>query len=401
MQKGYLFISNSTKPSKEAVNNRAPISLSNFSRWPIEYAIQHGYKVYMGTNRNNAEELCSVEGYDITFYDQHSYRSIFALKDNWIAFKNLRNLLKLHPEIELIHCNTPIGGMVGRICGKLYGVKTVIYTAHGFHFYKGAPLFNRTVLKWMEKLMARWTDAILTMNQEDYQAAQKFHIRNHGKVYFVPGVGVDSKSFDEISVDRKEVRTSLGLTEDDVVAIAMGDIVLRKNYRTSIQAVAKANRPNLHYIICGLGNQTEELKKYSEELGIAHKIHFLGFRKDIKQLALSSDLFLFSSTQEGLPRSTMEAMCAGIPCVISKIRGHVDLIENEKGGLLCPVTDADAFSNALQRMVDDSDFRLSQGKIAKERIKRFDIEVVRKRICEIYDDILVSAQNDVLTNSTN
>lgn len=388
MKKGYLFISNSNKPSLEIAENRNPIVLSSFSRWPVEYAIVHGYKVYMGINRNRPSELISGDGYDITFYDQHSYRSIFAIKDNWIAFKNLRGLLKTHPEIEFIHCNTPIGGLMGRICGKLYGVKTVVYTAHGFHFFKGAPLFNRTILKWMEQLMAHWTDAIISMNQEDYEAAQKFNIRNHGKVYYVPGVGVDTKSFNNIEVNREEIRKSIGVPTNAVMAIAMGDIVPRKNYRTAIEAVAKSNCPFLHYIICGRGTQIEELKKFADSLGIRDQIHFLGFRTDIKQLALASDLFLFSSLQEGLPRSTMEAMCAGLPCVISAIRGHVDLIEDKQGGYLCPVNDVDAYSIALRELVCDSDHRRRQGLIAKERVKNFDIEVVRQRINEIYDDIL-------------
>lgn len=388
MKKGFLFISNSTKPTNEQANNRAPERLSNVSRWPIEYAISKGYSVYMGINRNNAEEIESADGYDIYFYDQHTYRSIIAIKDNWIAFKNLRKLLKENSGIEVIHCNTPIGGFMGRLCGKLYGVKTIIYTAHGFHFFKGAPLFNRTILKWMELLLARWTDVVITMNKEDYEAAQKFHLRNHGRVFYVPGVGVDTRSYNNIVVDRYKIRETLGLPPDSIVAIAMGDIVPRKNYGMAIKAIAKANRPNLHYLVCGVGSQVEELKNLAKSLGISNQIHFLGFRTDIKQLSLSSDFFLFSSLQEGLPRSTMEAMCAGLPCVLSSIRGNVDLIENEKGGLLCEVGDVSAFEKAIQRMVDDPIFRKKQGALARERVKDFDIDVVREEIYKIYDSVL-------------
>ena len=389
MQKSYLFISNGNKPTREESENMEPVKLNNFSRWPVEAALERGYKVYMGTNRKYADQLKSADGYDITFYNSCTYRSIFAIKDNWQAYKNLCALLKAHPEIEFIHCNTPLGGLMGRICGKRYGVKKVIYTVHGFHFFKGAPLFNRTILKWMEQLLAHWTDAILTMNQEDYEAAQKMHFRNHGKVYKIPGVGVDTKAFDGVDVSRAAMRKVLGLPQDAVMAIAMGDIVPRKNYKSAIEAIALANRPNLHYIICGRGSQIEELEKYAKSLGIGNQIHFLGFRSDIKELASASDLFLFASLQEGLPRSTMEAMCAGLPCVVSEIRGHVDLIEQEQGGLLAPVHDVEAFAKAIQRIVDDGDFRKRMGAIAKERVKAFDSEVVKKRIGEIYDDILM------------
>jgi glycosyltransferase involved in cell wall biosynthesis len=204
----------------------------------------------------------------------------------------------------------------------------------------------------------------------------------------VPGVGVDTESFSNIQVNRDEIRDSLGIPRDAIIAMAMGDIVPRKNYQVAIKAVATSKRPNLHYIICGKGPQIDILKKQAENFGVGNNIHFLGYRNDIKQLALSSDLFLFSSTREGLPRSTMEAMCAGLPCIISAIRGHVDLIENNKGGLLCPVNDVSAYAIALQKFVDNPDYRKEQGLIAKQRIKQFDYKVVKQRLSEIYDDIL-------------
>ena len=388
MKKGYLFIANSTKPTDEAYNSRDDVRLPFLSSLPIQCALERGYSAYLGINRKYADIIQCAEDYDVKFYDQHIYRSIWGWRDNWIAFRHLMKFLKEHPEIEIIHCNTPIGGMIGRVCGKIYGIKKVIYTAHGFHFFQGAPLFNRTILKWVEMFLAHWTDAVLTMNKEDYQAASKFKLRNNGKAYYVPGVGVDTESFLNITIDRAEIKKSLGIPTNAIMAIAMGDIVPRKNYRVAIEAVSKANRSNLHYIICGRGPQIEELKKYALTLGIGGNIHFLGFRNDIKQLALSSDLFLFSSTQEGLPRSTMEAMCAGLPCVISAIRGHVDLIENNQGGILCPVNDVDAYVNAIQKIVDNPEYRKEQGLLAKQRIKQFDYRVVKQRLSEIYDDLL-------------
>lgn len=391
MNKAYLFISNSTKPSQEEYNSLEAAKSTFASALPIQCAGELGYKLYAGINRKNASAIKNADGIDIQYYDQHTYRNVFALKDNWVAFKNLSRFLKHHPEIEFIHCNSPIGGVVGRVCGKIYGVKIIVYTAHGFHFYKGAPLFNKTLLKWIEKILAHWTDAIITMNKEDYESASKFKLRNNGKVYYMPGVGVDTNGFLNIKINKEEIRKSIGIPEDAVLAIAMGDIVPRKNYRVAIEAIAKAQRQELHYIICGRGSQMEELKELSHSLGIGDRIHFLGYRNDIKQLALASDLFLFCSLQEGLPRSTMEAMCAGLPCVISSIRGHVDLIENEQGGILCPVNDVGAFANALQRLCDNSEYRISQGLIAKDRIKRFDVDVVKKRIREIYSDIIHKA----------
>lgn len=385
MPKGYLFISNGTKPSNEQAN-KSTHKVNTFALAPIIAAKNLGYKLYQGINCNYPETVVD-EDFNITFYDQHSYRSILAIKDNWIAFRNLLNFLKKHPDIEVIHCNTPIGGFVGRVCGKLCGVKTVIYTAHGFHFFKGAPLFNRTILMWIEKLMAHWTDVLITMNEEDYITAQKMHLRDNGKVFKVHGVGVCSNQYN-IEVDRITIRKNLGLPENAIMCIAMGDIVPRKNYRTSIEAIALTRNPRIHYVICGRGSQTEELKEFAKQLGIESQIHFLGFRTDIKDLSMASDFFLFSSLQEGLPRSTMEAMCAGLPCVVSDIRGNNDLIENGLGGYLIQAQNAKGFASAINTLLDSPKEIHRMGEFNKRKIKEYDIDVVKQEIYNIYAEVL-------------
>lgn len=385
MQKGYLFISNGTKPTHEQAISTSH-KINTFGLAPMLAAQSMGFKLYKGVNSANPEQVCNSD-FDITFYDQHCYRSMFAIKDNWIAFRNLRAFLRQHPDIEVIHCNTPVGGVMGRLCGKLYGVKTVIYTAHGFHFFKGAPFFYRTVLRGIEHFLARFTDVLITMNNEDFAAAKKMHLRNGGMVFKVHGVGVYTDQYD-IEVDRAAIRKSIGLPEDAILCMAMGDIVPRKNYRTAIEAIALAKNTNLHYIICGRGSQIETLTAYAKELGIENQIHFLGFRKDIKELALSSDFFLFASLQEGLPRSTMEAMCAGLPCIVSDIRGNNDVVEHGSGGYLCNPTDAQGFADAINKLISSMKHARIMGEHNKQRIKEYDVEVVKREILAIYQKVL-------------
>lgn len=387
MRKGYLFISNSSKPTKLQSDSLVPITIGTFGFAPINAAKVMGYKLYCGINRTYPEKL-TCTNFNVEFYDQHSYRSIFAIKDNWVAFRNLYKFLKEHPDIKFIHCNTPIGGVLGRVCGRIYKIPMVVYTAHGFHFFKGASLFNRIVLKWVETLMARWTDVILTMNKEDYEAALKMKLKKGGKVYYIPGVGVETHKFNAVNIDVLEKKQSLGLPNDTVVGIAMGDVIPRKNYKTTIEAISKVNNSKVHYIICGRGSQIEELKEYAKSLGVAKQIHFLGFRTDIIELSLMSDFFLFASSQEGLPRSTMEAMCAGKPCVVSKVRGHVDLIDEGKGGYLVSPHDADGFAEAIKRLIGNPVLREEMGNYNREKVKAFDIEVVKTKMLEIYREIL-------------
>ena len=382
----YLFISNSTKPSYEQLMSREKVKLTNVSLPCVEAAISLGYEVYMGVNRINAEELES--NYDIKFYNANSYRSLFDIKSNYTAYKNLMSLLKKE-KFDVIHCNTPIGGILGRLCGKKTKVPKIIYTAHGFHFYKGAPLINRTLFKWAEMCMAHYTDAIITMNNEDYQAAQKFKLRNNGKVYFIPGVGVDTKLYQVDGVDKSSLKNSLALKEEDIVLISMGDLISRKNYETSIRAIAKANNKNLHFLICGRGSKLDELQKLAKELKVENQIHFLGFRKDIKELLTISDIFLFTTYQEGLPRSMMEAMSAGLPCIASKVRGNVDLIEDGVGGFLRMPDDSDGLAQAINKLACNEELRKSMSISNIETIKKFDVENIKLEMKKIYDNELL------------
>lgn len=373
----YVFISNSTKPTEEKYNSLEDIKLSNVERPCLEAAKKLGYEIILGVNRKYPEKL-KCDEMDIKFYNAHTFRSIVAFKDNYIAYKNLCDILE-NGDIEVIHCNTPIGGLMGRLCGHKYKVPKIIYTVHGFHFFKDAPLFNNTILKWAEYLMAHWTDVIITINEEDYQAAQKMHLKNGGKVYKVNGVGINLEDYQHVNVDRSEYRKQLGLKEDDFVCIAMGDLVKRKNFSEAIEVIAGLKDSKVHYLICGEGPEKGKLQELSKKLGIEKQIHFLGYRSDIKELLKISDCFLFLSKQEGLPRSTMEAMASGLPCVVSKIRGHVDLLG------IADFCQDKGYCFTLEKLINDKIYLENCSKYCLKKIKKYSQEIVKEQIKNIYN----------------
>lgn len=382
---GYVFISNGNKPSEEQRQSRDNIKLSNVNRPCLKTALDMGYKVFFGVNRSNPEKLkCELP---VTLYDSHTYRSITNFKDNLIAYNNLKEVVE-NNNIEVIHCNTPIGGMIGRLIGKRYKIDKVIYTAHGFHFYKGAPILNRTVFKLAEKLMARWTDAIITMNEEDYQAAKKFKLKKNGKIFKVHGVGINLNDFNNVVVDLYSKRKELGFYEEDILCISAGDLVKRKNYESAIKAIAKSKNEKIHYLICGRGPEKENLQELARELDVEDRIHFLGFRNDIKELMKISDIFLFTTLQEGLPRSMMEAMATGLPCIASNIRGNVDLIRDSKGGFLCDSSDVKKISEKINYLADNKNLRKKMGNYNLKEIRDYDILFVENEIRDIYSEVL-------------
>lgn len=384
--KSYVFISNSTKPSKDKYNSLETVCPTNVSRPCIEIALEMGYEVFWGINKRRVKEIkCRLP---IRLFDSHTYRNIFAIKDNIIAFRNLSRIIKDN-NVQVIHCNTPIGGAIGRLCGTLYGVKYIIYTAHGFHFYKGAPLLKNLVFKCLEIIMARMTNAIITMNQEDFDFAKNLRLRKGGKVYKVHGVGISLNEFFICDNDKDKKRKELGLKDSDFICISIGDIIKRKNYQTSIRAIAKTGNSKIHYLICGTGKEVKKLYKLVKKLKVDNNVHFLGYREDIKDLLGISDVFILSSYQEGLPRSLMEAMAVGLPTIVSNIRGNVDLVEEGINGYLCEPNDVECFAKRITQLLESDTTRYLMSIRNKEKIKSYDVTNVKKEIRKIYNEVLL------------
>lgn len=370
-----LFISN--------ISNR----ITTFVTASIAAAHSLNMDFYQAANWQDADpsQIATDEkAYDIKIKSVPIPRNPLA-KTNFTAYKELVAFIK-QENIDYIHCNTPTGGILGRLAGKKCKVKKVIYQAHGFHFYKGAPKINWLVYYPVEKWLAHYTDALITINSEDFELAKaKLKLRKNGKVYYVPGVGIDTSQYNLSEKSREEKRRELGLGEDDVALISMGDLIERKNYATAIRSISETNEPKLQYFICGKGPEEENLKELAESLGVAKQIHFLGFRSDIKELLAAADIFLFTTKQEGLPRSMMEAMASGLPCIASKIRGNTDLLDGTEGGFLCETTDTAAYAEKLKLLANDKDLREVMGKNNLIAIQKFSTETVNEELSKVYE----------------
>lgn len=373
-----LFVSN--------ISNK----ITTFVTASIAAAHSLGLDFYQAANWQDADPMQidkDEKKYEIKIISVPISRNPLA-RANIKAYKELIKLIK-QENIDYIHCNTPTGGILGRLAGKKCKVKKIIYQAHGFHFYKGAPKKNWLIYYPIEKLLARYTDAIITINKEDYELAKnKFKLRKGGKVYFVPGVGIDTTQYNLSKKVREEKRMELELNEKDAAIISMGDLIERKNYDTAIRVIAEAKNSALQYFICGKGPEEAKLKKLAQELGVEKQIHFLGFRSDIKELLAAVDVFLFTTKQEGLPRSMMEAMASGLPCVASEIRGNTDLLEGTDGGYLCKATDITAYAEALNLLAKDRALREKMGRSNLITIQRFSTETVNEEIRKIYESEL-------------
>jgi glycosyltransferase involved in cell wall biosynthesis len=232
--------------------------------------------------------------------------------------------------------------------------------------------------------LAHYTDILITINKEDYQAAQKFKLRNNGKVYYVPGVGIDISVINNAEPKREEIIESISADNDSILMISVGDLNKNKNNEVIIRSLAKLKNNKIHYLVCGIGDKKEYLEALVNKYNLEKNIHLLGYRSDIPQLLKSCDLFIMMSRREGLSRSIMEAMAAGLPCIVSNIRGNTDLIKNKKGGFLIEPDDVDELSKAINILTENISLRNEMQKYNLESSKIYDAENIKSIIKEIY-----------------
>ncbi|MBQ2928286.1 MAG: glycosyltransferase family 4 protein [Oscillospiraceae bacterium] len=337
-------------------------------------------------SRNDYEnpEDCHIPYCD-TYYDIPFERTPWRMQ-NYRAYRMLKQIIE-EGNFDIVHCHTPVGAMVARLAaaGARKKGTRVIYTAHGFHFFEGAPLMNWLLFYPAEKILAPLTDVLITINQEDYRRAQK-KIRTK-RIEYVPGVGIDTHKFRCPGVNPEDKRRELGYTEADFLILTVAEMTPNKNHITVLKALEllkeKEEFRNIHYLICGRGIMRESLENSARELGIADHVNFLGYRTDAPQLYRCSDMFAFVSFREGLSVALMEAMSCGLPIMCTKIRGNTDLIDDNLSGIFTQ-NDPQSVAESILRLYRDPEFRKSLGRQAMEKVQLFDEENVLKQVKDIY-----------------
>lgn len=305
---------------------------------------------------------------------------------NLKAYRQLLRIIDRHG-IEALMCSTPIGGMLGRLAAKAKRISPVIYAAHGFLFFKGAPFINRTVYRFQEELMARWTDVLININEEDYHAAENFKLRGMKKHYLIHGAGV--KVGQRIQIDRAEKRKELDVPDNAVVLVSAGFLNPNKNNRVVIEALAKLKDSRYCYLICGDGELKDELASLANQLGVENQVKFPGYRTDMMEIMAAADIFVMPSFREGVPRALLEAMDLGLPCVGSNTRGIRELIgENGEGGYVCDPRSADTFAAAFEKLATEAQAR--EMMIARNQtiVHQYSAETVRDEMSKIYAQVL-------------
>lgn len=311
-------------------------------------------------------------------------RRITTVKDIFEAYHIVKKLVKEN-KYEIVHCQSPIGGVIARLaCVKRrkFGTK-VIYVAHGFHFYKGSSFINWLLFYPIEKFCAKYTDCLITMNQEDYHNAKK-KLAKANHIEYIPGVGIDIQKIENLYINKIEKRKEINLPENGTVLVSVGELNQNKNHEVIIRALALINNPDIYYIICGQGPLYQYLKDLCVKLKVESNVRILGYRKDAIEILKISDIFVFPSKREGMSMSLMEAMAARLPVICSRIRGNTDLIKNGEGGYLVKTMDVNAYAKVIRLLICNHNLCMSMSRNNQKIITSFDILTVNEIMRKIY-----------------
>jgi len=372
--------------------------LWKFERENVRILQQMGYVVHYATNIDEPRYVSyarEMEQMQVMVHPIAIARSPFMLRDNQKALGQLLGLVQKYP-IRAIHCHTPVGGVLGRLTGKLCRQKNliVIYTAHGFHFYREAPLWNHLVYYHVERMLAHYTDILIVINEEDYRNARRFHLKKGGNLYKLPGIGLDRSRFGPLSREEKRsLRQALGIEANVFFLLSIGELNGNKNHRVVLEALARikkkrGNLSGLLYGICGDGFFRQRVEQWILELGISENVILYGHRTDIPRILGCADATAFPSRREGLGMAGLESLAMGIPVIASDNRGTREYMEHGKNGFICRWDDAGAFAQNIEKMwhLDSGDRkRMAEHCIAS--VRPFDRAYAGELMRRVYRDM--------------
>lgn len=345
---------------------------------------EEGYEIHVAAKDNLLEKNGLKMKYADKVYDIPFERSPFR-KKNIESYRILKRILKKE-NYNIVHCNTPVGGIVTRLAARKFRKKglRVIYTAHGFHFYKGAPLNNWMIFYPIEKAMAILTDDLITITKEDYDLARRKNFRCN--IHYTHGMGVNNIKYKMVSEKEKIDIRRKKCYKNEFIILCTGELNKNKNQTTIIKAMNDVVKiyPSTKLLLAGNGPNYYGLKRLIKELGLNKNIELIGYRIDLEDYVNISDLIVSASFREGMPLNIMEGMVCGKAIVASDNRGHRELIHHLENGVLVDANDKDDFSRQICNLIKNDKQRQYYGERSRCLIKPYCIDNVKYEILNIY-----------------
>ena len=370
--------------------------LPQFEKNDVKLLKQMGCQIHYASNFTNpiyAFDKTELEKNEVALHQIDIEKSPAKINKNIKAIKQLIKIIDEN-DIDIIHCHNPMGGVAARIAARAGKRKPkVIYTAHGFHFYKGAPIVNWLFFYTAERFLARYTDIIVTINREDYIRAKKFRLKKNGEVYLIHSVGVDKEKFAPRPELRETKRAELGIPADAFHIVTAAELNENKNQKLVIEAVAALKNKskihadkayNIYYTICGKGPNEDKLRELIKAYGLENNVSLLGYRTDMDEILQTADVFAFPSIREGLGVAAIEALMCNVPLIAADNRGTREYVSDGNNGIVCRYDAVDEFKEAIELLYGNTAYRKRMADRCRESVKKFTIEEVEKTMTKVY-----------------
>lgn len=351
----------------------------------IRYLAENGFNVELACSvvGDRLEDVKNAVGDVAKIHTLRLQRSPFS-PNNLKGYGDLKKLLSENT-YDVIWTNEPVMGVMTRFAARKARKKgtKVLYMAHGFHFFKGAPLISWLMWAPTEIIMSKFNDILVTINWEDYNWAKKHTFTP--VIKHIDGIGVDFSNREGV-ISREEKRAQLNIAEDDILVLSVGELQKRKNHQAIIRAIAKLNNPHIKYILCGQGVLENQLRTLVAKNNLDNQVSFLGYRQDIPEIMNACDIFAHPSIREGLGLASLEAMASGLPLITSNVQGVPDYVENGITGYMCGPRDVDAFAENLNTLTENKTLREKIGTTNITYVQKYRVEVIEPVIKEILDE---------------
>lgn len=370
--------------------------LPQFEKNDVKLLKQMGCQIHYASNFTNpiyAFDKTELEKNRVALHQIDIEKSPAKINKNIKAIKQLIKIIDEN-DIDIVHCHNPMGGVAARIAARAGKRKPkVIYTAHGFHFYKGAPIVNWLFFYTAERFLARYTDIIVTINREDYIRAKKFRLKKNGEVYLIHSVGVDKEKFAPRPELRETKRAELGIPAGAFHIVTAAELNENKNQKLVIEAVAALKNKskidadkayNIYYTICGKGPNEDKLRELIKAYGLENNVSLLGYRTDMDEILQTADVFAFPSIREGLGVAAIEALMCNVPLIAADNRGTREYVSDGNNGIVCRYDAVDEFEEAIELLYGNTAYRKRMADRCRESVKKFTIEEVEKTMTKVY-----------------
>lgn len=305
---------------------------------------------------------------------------------------------------DIVHVHTPVAAFITRYAlRKLREQKKVkiIYTAHGFHFHEKGNRFTNSIYRYLERLAGKWTDFLVVINAEDQLAARELALVPPNNLVYMRGIGIDTQNYSPQRSSREHRQFDediLNAHTEIPLFLMVAEFIPRKRHSDLLRAFAHLEHQNAHLLFAGTGKLLEEIKLLTNKLGLENRVHFLGQRDDIPELMRIVRATILPSSREGLPRSIMESLSLETPVIGTRIRGITELLDPDCG-LLVPVGDITALTQAMDWLLNNPSEAIKMGKRGRERmVSTYDLKFIIEQHENLYERCLLNKNDFSLNN---